>query len=137
MVACSLIVQAQSARHPQAVPPPPVAPPPALNVVDDPSAPAGWKRYQFKFGDGDTLGLFLPGTHPEESTERIESSPGVVVTEHLFLSTLDFSFYGACYLEIALPGNTRLPENFKSRFSETFNKAFVEGFKQTLDLLQT
>ncbi len=80
--------------------------------MDDPAAPTGWKRYEFKFGDGDTLGLFLPGTQPEESVERIESAPGVVVTEHIFTASLDFSFYGACYIEIALPSNKRLPENF-------------------------
>src|SRR5215212_8798304 len=67
---------------PTPLPAPVVAPTPSARAVEDASAPAGWKRYEFKYGGGDAMSVFFPKA-PDESVEKSALPDGSSVVVHL------------------------------------------------------
>ena len=109
------------------VPPPPSkqeTPLPAKPVADK-LAPAGWTRYEV--GEPVRFSLILPA-EPSMSVERINITPGVVVTARTYLSSTDSGVYGATYVD-DLPASM-LNEAMKRTFFEGFVKGFAEGFQE-------
>ena len=81
----ALCVAAQTPPSPQ----PSVTPIPP-RVIDDPTVPSGWRRYQI--GDAPGFSLILP-TQPEVSAERSPATPSTVV--HLYIAPNDNAIYAA------------------------------------------
>ncbi|MBC7911688.1 MAG: hypothetical protein H7Y30_14375 [Pyrinomonadaceae bacterium] len=122
-------VQAQSSTG-QSRPAQPQTQPP--KVLDEPSIPAGWKRYQFSYGSGDILSLIFPQA-PKEEVERDKSEPNIETVTHMLSADTGSSFYFAGYIEL-LAKDARIkftPEERKTLFDQ-FWGAIAQGLKEGL-----
>lgn len=127
--ASSSVARAQTTTSP---PPRPAAPRPGptpypIAVVEDASAPAGWRRY--RFGNAPTMSVVMPA-RPDASAQRSGPAPNAVV--HLYITASQKGVYGAARLD-GLPINIeRSTEAERQGFFETYVSGFARGFQQSL-----
>jgi hypothetical protein len=140
--ACGVSVFAQSGKD---APPPPVAPTPGViaqaavppqgaRVVEDAAAPAGWKRYEFKYGEGDAMSVFFPKA-PEESTEKSDVSDGSYTIVHMLNADTPVGVYFASYMELIAAGGIKITPAARDVIFNNFWKSFSSGMQQQMEKL--
>jgi hypothetical protein len=102
------------------------APPP--RSFEDPSAPAGWKRYELQFDAGNVMSVLMPP--PSEATKSgIPGAEGAVGYAYVAVTPTDVYVVG--YLT-GLPAlATRSPEMRATLFGE-FWRGFATGLKESM-----
>lgn len=126
----SLVARAQSGKQ-GSTPLPPELPVIVAPPGSPMSLPPEWKRYQYKFGDGDTLVLFLPG-QPEESVDNQTVAPGAVVKTHTAIADSPGGVYMAGYIELPR-GNAQMTPEVKRLIFENFWRYFAKGIQEGLE----
>lgn len=120
-VACNATVRGQSpAATPAAVKPTAIQP----KVIEDPSVPAGWRRYQF--GDEPAFSVILPG--PPEATAEGMSGAGVV---YMYMSVTDTAIYAAVRLTGLGHDMERASETERQTYFRNFIEGFAKGFQES------
>lgn len=124
--------QAQNAGQKQTGPPQPVAvnKPGSIKVIEDASAPAGWKRYEF--GEGLVISAILPG-HPKEFTEQKSLGGEKLTTMHAFTSETEKAVYTAYYAEDLPFIAERMPEDFRNSFYKGMWLGLAKGMQQGME----
>lgn len=132
----SVVARAQNGKQrstttqeqPTIITAPRVAEPP----VSRGSLPPEWKQYRYKFGDGDTLSLILPGK-PEEAAESETVVPGAVVTTHTAIANNSNGVYMAGYIELPRGENAKITPEAKRLIFQQFWQYFAKGIQQGLE----
>ncbi len=120
---------AQGKRKVEGNPPPPVvvtAPPTpvasAAALIDDPSAPAGWKRFLL---GGNSFSVVLPKA-PQLETERKELGNGVNLT----VNTYSVDVAEGVYVFVYVPDFPFIAERVAPSVLESFYSGVWEGFAE-------
>jgi hypothetical protein len=98
---------------------------------DDPAAPAGWKRYSFRYGGGDTFSVVFPRA-PEESTDTSERAGTKVVVHSLMSDTPNGVYFVGC-VDIQMQAGMKLTPESSRVFYESFWRHFAEGMAKGLE----
>jgi hypothetical protein len=137
---CCLCAAHAPAQGGKGAPPPPIPPPdvtaptptPAARVVEDANAPAGWKRYEFKYGGGDAMSVFFPRV-PEESVEKSAGPGGSYVVVHMLSADTRAGVYLASYMELIAAGNIKITPAEREGIFNEFWAHFSEGLQGGLE----
>ena len=117
----------------QSVPPPPApraAPTPQpLKVVPDPSARAGWTRYQF--GDSPAFSLLMPA-RPTASALNVASREDPDTVAHLYLAEGAAAAFSAQRVDGFSVDMDRVPEAAKRGLFDIFIKGFMDSFREEM-----
>ncbi|MCA1629024.1 MAG: hypothetical protein LC785_00385 [Acidobacteria bacterium] len=140
LVLCCLCLASARAQSGKTVPPPtplpfvppPPVPPQTARLVEDTAAPVGWKRYEFKYGEGDTMSVFFPKA-PTESVEKTEVTNGAYSIVHILSAETPAGVYLAGYLELIAPSNIKITPAAKEIIFNGFWKNFSSGMQQQLE----
>jgi len=124
LVVTLLAVVCVSAQTP--APQPAVTPIPA-RAVEDPKAPAGWRRYQF--GEAPIFSVILP-SQPEATAEGAPGLPTAVV--NLYITTNDNAVYAASRLQGLGVNMETAPEAARATFFKNYVEGFTRGFHSSL-----
>lgn len=106
-------------------PQPAVTPVPA-KVIEDPKAPAGWRRYQF--GEVPNFSVILPA-QPEATAER---APGIAAVS-LYISTSANAVYAASRLEGLGVNMDSATEEVRASFFKSYVEGFGKGFQSSMN----
>jgi hypothetical protein len=128
LVLCCLCVADALAQGGKGAPPP--IPPQGARAVGDVSAPAGWKRYEIRFGAGRVIGVVLP-SQPEVETTTVPMDALPAATLHQLTVPTDADIYVLQYME-GLPVSVTDDRDAQSFLFKKFWSGFVEGFRSAI-----
>jgi hypothetical protein len=109
-------------------------PPPAPRVLEDKSAPEGWKRYQFDYNGGDLLSVIMPSA-PREYAGKGQVATDVLIRmmTHSFSANTKTESFNALYVDDLSIPSEKMSENQKNIFYDAlwdgFAKGMVNAFK--------
>lgn len=98
---------------------------------DDPRAPAGWKRYRYRYGSGDAFSVVFPRL-PEESTENPEMQGGKLVV-HFLSAQSDRGLYFAACIEIHTDAGLKITPEARRLIYQDFWKNFSGGLVEGME----
>jgi hypothetical protein len=98
---------------------------------DDPAAPAGWKRYSFRYGSGDAFSVVFPQA-PEESVTDSDTPDGKLIL-YVLSSESQKGIYSAVCIEVRLKGGLKLTPELRRQLYETYWSNYVKGFAQVME----
>lgn len=96
-------------------------------AVEDAFAPAGWKRYEFKYGAGDTVSVVFPQTPDESDTKSDVPDKGTVVVHLLNAASASGSYFLAGYMEFFSAQVVKITPEVRDTIFEDFWKNFSSG----------
>ncbi len=135
LVTCLCLLAASSNSQAQDAPPKPKATPqptPATVVVVVPPAPAGWKTYEFRYGDGEVLSLILP-REPQIEVEKSNVEKGIDVVTHIITSESPTSVFVAGYIElVAKDPSIRITPEIRKELSKLFWGFLAQGMQEAM-----
>ncbi|HEY0003303.1 MAG TPA: hypothetical protein VGB17_00735 [Pyrinomonadaceae bacterium] len=100
-----------------------------MTAVEEASAPAGWKRYQF--GDPLLFSAILPGA-PQAQSEKFTDAKGPLVVRLYMAASPTGGVYGLNYAEAAPTMALDKSETESRRFFTNYMAGFIAGFKKGL-----
>jgi len=129
LLAASSNLQAQdTAAKPKATP----QPAPATVVVVVPPTPAGWKTYEFKYGEGEVLSLVLP-REPRIEVEKSNVEKGIDVVTHIISSESPSSVFVAGYIElVAKDQSIKITPEIRKELSKMFWGFLAQGMQEAM-----
>lgn len=128
LVAVSSTSQAQSG---QASPPKsPASQPIVIATVQ--TAAAGWRSFEFKYGNGEVLSLVLPRV-PKVEVETMNVEKGIEMVVHTITTDTDSTVFVVGYIElVAKDPNLRLTPEMRRELSRSFWGLLADGMREGL-----
>lgn len=99
-----------------------------MTVVEDASALAGWKRYQF--GDPQRFSVIFPAS-PQYQSEKFPAAQGSLVAR-LYMIPSATAVYGLNYIESPMPVSVGKTDAATRLFFNNYMNGFIDGFKKGL-----
>ncbi len=112
-----------SAAGTQNIPPP--------RSFNDPSAPAGWKRYELQFSTGNVMSIFMPSLS-EVTANQLPMGPGTPATNYMYTASTPTDVYVISYLA-GLPAEVTDNPQMRATLFDGFWRGFAQGVKRTLE----
>jgi hypothetical protein len=131
---CGGVASAQSSKGEQPTPIVPVQTQHVARVVEDASAPAGWKRYEVKYGSGDTVSFVFPQT-PDESDSKADVPNSGTVVVHLLTAASTSGTYLAGYMEFFTTHEVKITPDVRDLIFDGFWKNFSTGMQTQMEKL--
>jgi hypothetical protein len=127
LLAASSNLQAQdTASKPKATP----QSTPGTVVVVVPPTPAGWKTYEFKYGEGEVLSLILP-REPQIEVEKSNVDKDMDVITHIITSESPSSVFVAGYIElVAKNPSVKITPEIRKELSKLFWGFLAQGMQE-------
>lgn len=101
-------------------------------IVSVPAPPAGWKTYEFKYGNGEILSLILPH-EPNVETEKYNDGKGIDMFSHVITTESDATVFVAGYIElVATDPNVKLTLEMRRELSSMFWSLLAEGMQDAM-----
>lgn len=101
-----------------------------IKVIDEASAPAGWKRYEF--GEGPVISALLPN-QPREFSEQKSLGGPKPTTMRAYTSKIEEAIFTAFYAEDLPFVAERMTEDIRKSFFDGMWKGFAQGMQKGLE----
>lgn len=124
--ALSLNAQEHGSHSPAA---PATQPPPPPRVMPEANDPSGWKRYQYRYGSGETLAALFPSP-PKEEVFKEPLTNGKEVITHVLMTNTEAGVYLACYIEV--PSDIKITPEAKKKILDDLWRNFAKGMQEGL-----